>query len=88
MRVYDLKDASGRVFAFEVGNLWLGRRGVAAVVRTIPGARVVRSPGREVAFFAEEEFCEFELGGVRFVAWEPYGDSSSLLDRPQATGVL
>src|SRR2546427_2304472 len=72
MRVYDLKDETGRVFAFEVDNFWLGRRGVAAVVRTIPGARL----SGPIPTGYLDEFCEFELGGERFVAWEPFGDNS------------
>ncbi len=76
MRVYDLKDNDGRVFAFELDNLWLGRRGVARVVRTIPDVSLIRVPEPVFSWWAEEEFCEFELGGVRFVAWEPFGDNS------------
>ena len=46
MKVYDLKDKDGRVFAFEVHNLLLSRRGVCNVVRTIPGARITVIEGR------------------------------------------
>ena len=70
MRVYDLKDAGGRVFAFEVSNFMLGRRGVRRVVRRIPNARVLSFRGRA------EEFCEFEVEGTKFVAWEPWNDNS------------
>jgi len=73
MRVYDLKDKSGRIFAFEVDNFWLGRGGVATVVQTIPGASFRRAIP---AGYADEQFCEFELDGARFVAWEPFGDNS------------
>jgi len=38
MKVYDLKDDEGRVFAFEVDNSVLGRHGLCRVVRGIPGA--------------------------------------------------
>lgn len=75
MRVYDLKDDQGRVFAFEVPNLLLGRRGLARVVKSIPGARLIRAPVL-LSWFREEEFCEWELDGVRFVAWEPFGDNN------------
>jgi hypothetical protein len=70
MRIFDLKDPDGRVFAFEVSSLMLGRRGVPRVVRTVPGAVVKAFHGMR------EEFCEFELDGVLFVAWEPWNDSS------------
>src|SRR3989338_10516651 len=69
MKVYDLKDKTGRVFAFEVDNLLLQRRGVGKVVRTIPGARITRVSG-------DDEFCEFEVEGKVFVAEEPWGDNS------------
>ena len=65
MRVYDLKDAGERVFACEVSNFMLGRRGVRRVVCRIPNARVLSFRSRA------EEFCEFEVEGTKFVAWEP-----------------
>ncbi len=45
------------------------------VVETIPGANVVRRP-KFLSWFREEEFCKFVVDGKKFVAWEPYGDSS------------
>ena len=73
MRVYDLTDEQGRLYAFEVANVLLGRRGVCSVASTIPGATIVRKPR---LFSGEEEFCEFEVDGQRFRAWEPFGDNS------------
>jgi hypothetical protein len=73
MQVYDLKDADGRVFAFEVDNT--GRRRLCRVVDSIPGVEVVRRP-RLFSWLREDEFCEFDVDGVRFVAWEPHGDNS------------
>jgi hypothetical protein len=70
MRVYDLKNEEGCVFAFEVKNLLLGRRGVLRVVERIPNARIVSFSRRT------EDFCEFDVGGVRFVVSEPWNDSS------------
>ena len=76
MTVYDLKDREGRVVAFEVDNLVLGREGLCRVVSTIPGARLLRRPV-SFSWFRESTFCEFELGGVRFSADEgPWGDDS------------
>jgi hypothetical protein len=75
--IHDLKDADGRVFAFEVDNFHLGRRGVCRVVSQIPGCVIVREPKRfRWSFEDDEEFCEFDLEGVRFVVWEPWGDNS------------
>ena len=82
MRTYDLTDKEGRLTAFEVDNIVLGRRGVAAVVRRLPGVRLMRGP-RVLSWFREEEFCEFEVDGIRFVAWEPFGDNSRFWIGPQ-----
>ena len=75
LKLYDLKDSSGRVFAFEVGNALLGRQGLCRVVNSIPGVRIVRRP-RRWTLFDDDRFCEFTLREARFVAWEPWGDSS------------
>jgi hypothetical protein len=75
MRVYDQKDTEGRIFAFEVDNLNLGRRDLCELVARIPGAAVVREP-KWLSWFREEEFCEFVVDGQRFTAWEPFGDNS------------
>jgi len=44
MKVYDIRDEQGRVVAFEVENLLLGRRGLARIAASIPGAVVTRRP--------------------------------------------
>ena len=75
MKTYDLKDDEGRVFAFEIPNLLVSRRGVCKIVRGIPGVSLIKEP-RRWRLSADDEFCEFELEGVRFVAWEPFGDNS------------
>lgn len=75
MRTYDLLDESGRLSAFEVSVLETGRRGVCRVVQSIPGAKLIRKP-KWFSWFREEEFCEFEIDGEKYVAWEPYGDNS------------
>ena len=84
MRTHDLKDGEGRVFAFEVDNCFLGRGGLCRLVARIPGCVVVRRPRR--FRFAEDEFCEFELDGVRFLAWEPFGDNSRYWVGPKSDG--
>jgi hypothetical protein len=72
MKVHDLKDKQGRVFAFEVSNALLTRKSVCKLVRSIPGARLLS--GR--AELRDDEFCTFEIEGQKFKAWEPWGDSS------------
>ena len=75
MRIYDLRDEEGRVVAFEVPNMWLGRRGALRVIRAIAGARITRRP-HAFTLFAEEDFCEFTLGDVTFGISAPFGDNS------------
>ncbi len=75
MKTYDLLDEGGRLFAFEVSVLETDRRGICRVVQSIPGANLIRKP-KLFSWFREEEFCEFEVDGEKFVAWEPYGDNS------------
>lgn len=75
MKIYPIKDKEGRVFAFEVDGFLLDRRRVCRILRSIPGVKMLRSPG-SLSRSREDEFCEFEISGQRFVAWEPFGDSS------------
>jgi hypothetical protein len=73
--IHDLRDKDGRVFAFEIDNLLIGRLGVCKVVESIPEARVVERP----RLFARSQvcaFCVFEVSGIAFVAEEPFGDDS------------
>jgi len=77
MKVYDLHDKEGRVFAFQIENVVIGRREVCYVASRIPGATLLRRPVRFLSWFRESTFCEFELEGVRFSADEgPWGDDS------------
>jgi hypothetical protein len=73
MKTYDLTDDEGRVFGFEVSNAFFPRSTACRVVQRIPGAKLIRGPR---IFPSEDEFCEFELEGVTFVLWEPWGDNS------------
>jgi len=69
------KDEGGRVVAFEVDNLALSRSRLCRKVSRIPGARITRRP-EFLSWWREEVFCEFELDGLMFEAWESYGDNS------------
>ena len=73
MRTHDILDDQGRLYAFEVDNALLGRSGVAAVVRAIPGAVVLEL---HRSWWGPDEFCRFRVAGVEFRAWEPFGDNS------------
>lgn len=74
MRVHDLKDAEGRVYALEIRNLFVGRWRACRVARDIPGATVIRWPRRWA--LDDDAFCRFTLDGVTFVIVEPFGDNS------------
>ncbi len=75
MKIYELKDKEGRVFSFEVGNMFLSRRCVCKIVLTIPGAKLIKRPCF-LSRFREEEFCEFEVDGQIFAACESFGDNT------------
>jgi hypothetical protein len=75
MRIFDIQDSEGRVCAFEVSNFFFARLDVCGVVSRIPAARLIRKP-KMFSSFREDEFCEFEVEGVKFVAWEPFGDNT------------
>ena len=84
MRLYDLLDDRGRPFAFEIGNVFLARRSVLDIVRRVPGVRIVRAP-RWFSEWREDDFCEFDVDGQRFVAGEPFGDNSRYWIGPEPT---
>jgi hypothetical protein len=75
MRIYDQHDDEGRVIAFEISSLLISRSGVCAVAETVPGALVIERP-RPFTWTADDDFCQFEVDGQRFKAWEPFGDNS------------
>jgi len=74
MKVYDLHDKEGRTFAFEVNNFLSWRLGIIRIIAKIPGARITWRPS--LTLFSPEVFCKFELDGIAFEAWEPFGDSN------------
>ena len=74
MRIYDLHDKEGQVFAFEV-NSFVGRRAACRIAARIPGARVIALP-KDRRERIEGVFCLFDVGDVRFQIWEPFGDNS------------
>jgi hypothetical protein len=73
IRVWELRDSRGRVFAFETSQP--GRRGLTRALARVPGVTILRRP-RFLSWFREEVFCEFELAGARYECWEPWGDNS------------
>jgi hypothetical protein len=82
MKTYDI-EKDGRLFAFEVENLFLGRHSAARVISKIPGARIVRKQQR-FQITSEEEFIEFALDGELFVVSEGWNDSSRFWVGPKS----
>lgn len=74
MKIYDLHDEQGQVFAFEISSL-VGRRGAQRIAARVPRARLIALP-RDRRERIEGVFCLFEVGGVRFQIWEPFNDNS------------
>ena len=83
MKIYDLHDKEGKAYAFEIDNVLLGRRGACRVVRSIPNANILKEP-KLLSWHREEIFCEFELDGLRFQVWEPFGDNSRYWVGPES----
>jgi hypothetical protein len=81
MKVYDLLDKEGRLFAFELNNFFISRRRICAIVRQIPGVRIIRTVE---PLSKEDEFCEFEVDGCLFLVWEPWGDSNRFWIGPKS----
>lgn len=75
MTTYDIKDDQGRIFAFEIENDLIGRRGVVRVAKGIAGCTIKRKP-IFLSWFREDSFCEFEVDGQLYIAEEPFGDNS------------
>lgn len=72
--MYDIRDNDGRVVAFEVNNVLDWRLGIIRIVSKIPSARITWRPS--LHWFSPEVFCKFEVDGVAFEVWEPFGDNS------------
>ena len=83
MKVHDLKDKEGRIFAFEVGNTFLSRRRLYKIAKSIPETKIIKAPKIRHFFRSVDEFCEFEVQGQKFVAWEPWGDNDHYWIGPQ-----
>jgi len=50
----------------------------------ISDARILKTP-TPLSSIREEVFCEFEIQGQIFIAWEPFGDNSRYWIGPEPT---
>jgi len=53
MRVKDLKNQEGRIFAFEVSNKLLGRRALLQILGSIPQVEIIRKHSLLTSFQEE-----------------------------------
>lgn len=44
VKVYDIKDKEGRIFVFEIENLFVPRHHVCKIVKAIPNVRIKKTP--------------------------------------------
>ncbi len=87
MKTYAIYDAEKRLIAFEIGNLGIGRRAVCRIIDMIPGVALTRKL-KLLSWFREQVFCEFLIDGAKYVAEEPWGDNSTLLDRTETSEMV
>jgi hypothetical protein len=86
MKTYPLHDdKDGRLYAFEVSNTLLGRKGALQVAAKIPEVRILKKP-KFLSWFKEDVFCEFELNNKLFTILEPFGDNSRYLISKEPVG--
>jgi hypothetical protein len=74
MKVYDIHDKEGRIIAFEVKNFLSWRLGIIRIIAKIPGAETTWRPS--LSWYSPEVFCKFQIDGIDFEVWEPFGDNS------------
>lgn len=81
--VFERGPKPGRVWWLEI-TASVGRRRLARILASIPGARVSVSPGW-FSWLRDEPFCRFELNGQKYVveaSW-PAGTTFELSPDPQ-----
>lgn len=74
MKTYPIKDGNNRTFAFEIGNVYVGPGVIANLLRR--SGKVVNLKRRKAFHSPADVHIDFQYGGVDFIVWEPYADSS------------
>jgi hypothetical protein len=74
MKTWTTNNDAGDVSGFEISNLFIGRFGIARVLRNIDGVEVTKS----YRLFRNDgdDFVHFSLNGYKFLVIEPFGDNS------------
>jgi hypothetical protein len=76
MRTFQIRNNDGKLIAFEIENLLVGRQRATKIVEQIPNILITKKPKRFLSWCREEVFCEFQLNGIDFEIAEPFGDNS------------
>jgi hypothetical protein len=75
VKIRDMHNDDGVLTGFAVNNLFLRRRGVGRIIRSLTDARIIREqPPYRVG--GRDDFLEFVLDGITFLVIEPFGDNS------------
>ena len=84
MRVHKLNREDGQLFAFEIENVYIRPRKIAALLGAVD--EVSNISLRKPFSSSSDVHLEFEYRGEDFMVWEPYGDSSRYWIGPKEEG--
>jgi hypothetical protein len=74
MQTYPLFNQAGRLFAFEIEKVSLGRRKIGSLLGGVGEVSDVKVSRWLLP--ADDVHVDFLYGGKAYVVWEPWGDSS------------
>jgi hypothetical protein len=74
MRTFPARDSGAVLRGIEVEHIYISRGRLGRVLSSVEGVASVRKAPRIRR--REGYQLDFELGGVPYTVWEPYGDSS------------
>lgn len=74
MDIYAVRNRGGRMFAFEIENVYIGKTKAATLLGSVHGVADIRV--RKLFSSNPDTHVEFTYMGRPFMVWEPYGDSS------------
>jgi hypothetical protein len=74
MNTYPLYNTEGRIFAFEIENVYIGVKKISTLLRSLDDISDIRV--RKLFSAHPDIHIEFIYKGRPFIVWEPYADSS------------
>lgn len=74
MNTYRINDQQGRTFAFEIANVYIAPRKIAALLSEIEGVSNIRV--RRLFSSSPDTHVQFTFFEVECIVFEPFGDSS------------